>query len=62
LSHMNPIRIIIPYFFKIHFNVFLPSMTMSLTLSLPLRFSDENFVHVNHLSDVCYMHRPSHCP
>jgi hypothetical protein len=50
--------ILIPCFFKIHYNIILPIKFRSLKWSLPLRFSNSNFVCSSYLFHACYMPRP----
>jgi len=40
LNQMNLLHTLAPYFFKVHFNIILPSMPRSLKWSVPFRFSD----------------------
>jgi hypothetical protein len=40
LTQMNPVQNLPPYFFKVHFNIVLPSSPKSFKWSLPFRFSD----------------------
>jgi len=47
---------------KIHSNVILPLTPKSSEWSLPFRISDQNIVHISHLSSACYMPRPSNPP
>jgi hypothetical protein len=49
LTQMNPVNIIWPYFFSIHFNIILPFTLRSSKWPLPLRFSGSNFVCIPHL-------------
>ena len=44
LSHLNSDHILIPYFFKINFNITFPPLFMSAKQCLPFRFCDQNFL------------------
>jgi hypothetical protein len=48
------------YFFKIRFNIILPSMLRFLKRSLTFRFPDYNFLCTSHHCHTCYMSRPSY--
>jgi hypothetical protein len=62
LSELNPVHIL-PYdFFKIDFNINLPSTLKSFKMSLPLSFTNKNPVYIFHISHACYMPQPSHTP
>jgi len=57
LSQINPAHTLTTYFFKVHFNIILPStpvfkLVSSLHIFLPK-------LHM-HLCHACYMYRPSH--
>jgi len=62
LSQMHSVHPSPPYSPNIHSNIIFPSMPMSSNWSFPLRFSDQNFVYIFHLSYTCYMPHPSHPP
>jgi hypothetical protein len=49
------------YLSEIHFNssIINPSMPRSPKLSLPFMFSAYSFVHICHLSPMCYMSHPT---
>jgi hypothetical protein len=47
-------------FFRTHFNIILPPMSMSSEWSLDFRFSDQNLVRISHRTYACYMSRLSH--
>jgi len=47
---------------KIHSHSILPSMSRSLEWSHLLRFSNQNFVCISHLTHACCMTFPSHLP
>jgi hypothetical protein len=48
-------------FFRIHFNIIIPSTPRSSKWSLPYRFSPtSNSVCISHLSYACYMPHPIH--
>jgi hypothetical protein len=49
LSQMLPVHIFLPCLPNIHSNNILPSTPTSSPLSLPFRFSDQNFVRISHL-------------
>jgi len=55
LSQKNPVHTLTPYFFKIHFNITIPSTHVSPTLSLPFKLSNQNPVRISHLSHAYYM-------
>jgi hypothetical protein len=59
---MNPVRILPPYFPKIHSNIVLPSMPRSSKWSLPFRFSNQNIVGISCLSHTCYIPPSRHPP
>jgi hypothetical protein len=59
-GRMNSVHTLPPYFLIIHLNIILLSMSSSSKWSLPLRFSDHNFVHISHLPHVHYMPLPFH--
>jgi hypothetical protein len=62
LSQMNPVQIFQLYPPKLHSDIiFLPSPGSSYWSHL-LRFSDQNFECISHLSDACYMPLLSHLP
>jgi len=61
-SSIHSVRIIPPYFPKIHTIITLPSISRSSEWSLPFRFSDQNFVCISHLSHTYYKPHPSHPP
>jgi len=44
VSHMNSGHILIPYFFKINFNISFPPLFMSAKQCLPLRSCGQNFL------------------
>jgi hypothetical protein len=48
-----------PHFAKIHFNIILSS-TPSLLSDLPFRLSNQNCVHISHLTHARYVPHPSH--
>jgi hypothetical protein len=50
------------YFSKTHSNIILSSMSMFSEWSLPISFSDQNFVCIFHPSHACYIPYPSHSP
>jgi len=56
---MNPVHNFPPYFSKIRSNIILPSVPSSTEMSFSLRFSDQHFVCISHLSHVCYIPMPS---
>jgi hypothetical protein len=58
-THMNPVHTLPTYFFQIHANSILPASPRSSEWSLPV-LSNQNFVHMFHVSHACYMARPSH--
>jgi len=62
LSQMHPVHTLSPCVPKIYSNIILPSTPSSFEWSHPFRFSNNNFVHISHLSHACYMPRPSHSP
>jgi hypothetical protein len=49
-----------PYFPRFHYNIISPFTPESTDLSLPFRFSDQNFGHISLLSHACYTSRPFH--
>jgi len=55
LSQIHAIHIYPPSFPKIHSNIISPPIPASSEWSLPLRFSDQNFVSIFHLSQACYL-------
>jgi hypothetical protein len=59
LSQVNPVYIFLPYFPRTHSNITSPSTPRSFELSLPFRFSDQNFLCIFHRSHACYMPRTS---
>jgi len=52
LSQVHPVHICSPYFSKNNSNI--------IFLSTNVRFSNQNFVYISHLSHACYINRPSH--
>jgi len=60
ISQMNPVRAFPPHFPKILSNIILPSNPRSSKWSLPLRFSNQNFVRIFHFSLACSIFCPSH--
>jgi len=50
------------YFFEIHSGIILSSMPVSYKWSLLLRFSEQNFVHISHLSQARYIQCSSYHP
>jgi hypothetical protein len=55
---MNPGLNFPSYFFKVHFNIILPSWFSTWPNQLTLL--DESFVSISHLSHACYISCPSH--
>jgi hypothetical protein len=51
-----------PAFPKVHSNIILPSTLRSSEWSLPIRFSDHNFIRISHLFHACYVPHLSHLP
>jgi hypothetical protein len=60
LSQMNPIHIVLPYFYIIHCNIVLPSIPRSSKYLFPSGFSEPNFLWISNLSHECYIPRPVH--
>jgi len=58
LSHINPADAFKAYFFKIHFNIILPSTPRSSKWFLSFRFSHQNLVCTCPLSHAFHMPRP----
>jgi len=54
---MNPLHILSPYFYNIHFNIILHSTPTSFEVDSSFRFFDQSFVCISHLSNACYMPR-----
>jgi hypothetical protein len=59
---MNPVQNFPHYFPRIHSNITFSSTPRSSELSLPFKFTDQNFVYVSHLFCTCYIHCSSHTP
>jgi hypothetical protein len=57
LVHTFPV-----YYPNIHSNIILPPTPRYSEWSLPLEFSNQNFVCISHLSRACYMPRAAHPP
>jgi hypothetical protein len=57
ICHMNTAHFLISYFCNIYFNIYLTYTCSSWLVSL-FRVSDQNFVGISHLSNVCYMPCP----
>jgi hypothetical protein len=55
LSHFNPVRVITACFCKPGSVIILPSTPRSRKWSLPLRFSDQNYVCISHSVQACFM-------
>jgi hypothetical protein len=62
LSQMNRVHTLQTCFYKIHFNIILPSTSRSFELCLPFRLSNQNFVRISYLYLAQYMPCPSHPP
>ena len=58
LSHINLVHAPTSHSLNIHFNIIIPSMPESCTLSLTLRFLYQNPVYTSPLPTTCYM--PAH--
>jgi hypothetical protein len=59
---MSPIYSLLPYLFKVHFDIILVPSSRSSRRTHSLMFSFQNFVLVRLLFLVCYMTRPPHLP
>jgi hypothetical protein len=62
LSHINPVHIITPDFYVIHFNIILSCMSRSSKWSFPFRFSGRNVVSLRFSSLSCVLHAPPTAP
>jgi len=58
LNHMNPVLILSPSFFKIHFNI-ISHLSLSPKWCFSFRFSAK-ILYQSHIPKVSYMSRPSH--
>jgi hypothetical protein len=59
-SQINPVHAFASYFFKIHFNSIIPSMSIPSKWSLSFSFLHYNPVYTLPLPRTCHMPHPSH--
>jgi len=62
LNQMNLIHTHPPYFYNIHSNINLPSMSRSSKWSVPFRFPNQKYVCTSHLFQMCCMPHHPHSP
>ena len=59
---INPVKAVWAFFFKIHFNIILPSLLKFYKLSFPFRFPHQNPVCISLFPYVWYLFFPSYPP
>jgi hypothetical protein len=55
LSQMNPVLILIAYFFKLHFNIIIPYTARPTNLSPPSKVFNKNCIYISHHFYAFYM-------